>query len=134
MEVRVAGLLEKEGKLLLALHEKPTEAYWVLPGGHVDERETPEDALKREWEEELGLKIRSSLPLACGYTIGPSLHRLELFYRVEAKTEKLSIAEIADARFFSRKDLLSIHFKPRKLLPFLHHLKKRFQYLGNLFD
>jgi len=34
---------------------------WNLPGGHVEDNETPEDAARREFEEEVGIKPRHLL-------------------------------------------------------------------------
>lgn len=58
MEVTVA-LIRKNGKYLLAQRKKG-DAFglkWEFPGGTVESNETPEDCLKREIKEELGLSI-----------------------------------------------------------------------------
>lgn len=53
------AFLLKEGRLLLERRPDDAKAYpgmWDTPGGHVEEGETPEDALLREMEEELGIR------------------------------------------------------------------------------
>lgn len=51
----VAGFLIHNGKLLLIHHRKLD--IWIPLGGHIDEDETPDQALKREFKEELNLDI-----------------------------------------------------------------------------
>ncbi|GGC69164.1 (deoxy)nucleoside triphosphate pyrophosphohydrolase [Hoyosella rhizosphaerae] len=52
-----AAALTQNGRLLIAQRTYPPElaGLWELPGGKVDEGETPETALSRELEEELGI-------------------------------------------------------------------------------
>jgi 8-oxo-dGTP diphosphatase len=56
----VAGAVVRQGHLLLARRTWPVAlaGRWELPGGGVDEGETPVAALARELEEELGLTVR----------------------------------------------------------------------------
>ena len=51
----VSGYLVEDAKVLLTLHPKQNK--WVPSGGHIEENETPEEALKREYLEELGIDI-----------------------------------------------------------------------------
>jgi 8-oxo-dGTP diphosphatase len=55
----VAGLLVRDGRTLLC-HRSPNRKWypdvWDLPGGHVEEVETPEAALVRELHEELDIR------------------------------------------------------------------------------
>ncbi|WP_374832844.1 NUDIX domain-containing protein [Paenochrobactrum pullorum] len=54
----VNGLLIQNNKLLLARRSSHRHAYancWSFPGGHVENGETQEQALKRELREELGI-------------------------------------------------------------------------------
>jgi 8-oxo-dGTP diphosphatase len=56
----VVGLLRRGGEVLLC-HRQPGRTYypnvWDLPGGHVDTDESLGDALVRELDEELGIRI-----------------------------------------------------------------------------
>lgn len=47
----VKGILMRDNKILLV---KDTKGVWELPGGRIDFGETPNEALKREFNEELG--------------------------------------------------------------------------------
>jgi 8-oxo-dGTP diphosphatase len=53
----VAGLIEKDGKLLVCqrTRHQTMPLKWEFPGGKIEEREQPRDALRRELEEELGI-------------------------------------------------------------------------------
>ena len=55
----VGAVLRKNGKVLLCLRSNDRAQYpgvWDVPGGHLDELESPEQGLARELEEELGIK------------------------------------------------------------------------------
>ncbi len=52
-----AIIFNDDGKLLMVERHKDGEHYFVLPGGHVDQGETPERAVAREVWEETGLNV-----------------------------------------------------------------------------
>jgi NAD+ diphosphatase len=61
----VAGIVESDGRILLVRRERePRKGYWGLPGGFADYRESLEQALLREIEEEVGLRVQVTAYLA----------------------------------------------------------------------
>lgn len=64
----VAGLLYNEtvGDMLMGLRKpgKKRPDLWELPGGKVEDGESPRTALAREWQEELGAKIDVRVQIA----------------------------------------------------------------------
>jgi len=54
----VYGLVEKDDKVLLILKSRgPYKGMYDLPGGRLEEGESLEEALEREFQEEVGCKI-----------------------------------------------------------------------------
>ena len=53
--VRSRAVIVHEGKLLVVRHSYDTTRS-VLPGGHIDFGENPEECLRREMVEELGVE------------------------------------------------------------------------------
>ena len=59
--VVVNAVITHKGKILLGKKEEkeghPISGQWHLPGGHLEEEEEPEEAIKREVKEETGLDV-----------------------------------------------------------------------------
>ena len=60
MHIVVAAVLVREGRALLG-HRSPDRRWypdvWDVLGGHVDDGESPQEALVRELDEELGIRV-----------------------------------------------------------------------------
>ncbi len=56
----VAGLIEREGKILIGQRRKDKRhaLKWEFPGGKVERGESPREALSRELQEELSIDAR----------------------------------------------------------------------------
>lgn len=75
----VAALIVKDGKLLVCqrTRHQTMPLKWEFPGGKIEEKEQPRDALRRELEEELGINA----------TIGNEVARIQHEYPNRTKVE-----------------------------------------------
>lgn len=78
--VAAVALIDPEGRVLLAQRPagKPMEGLWEFPGGKIDPGESPEEALIRELQEELGIDTWQSClaPLTFASHSYPDFHLL----------------------------------------------------------
>ncbi len=76
--VSAAALIDVDGRVLIAQRPqgKDMAGLWEFPGGKVQEGETPEFALMRELEEELGIETRP----CCFSSIAFASHAYESFH------------------------------------------------------
>jgi len=61
MKQLVVGMLIDEDRFLIGRRKPDNKNYpdmWELPGGKIEEGETPWEAINREWKEELDINIR----------------------------------------------------------------------------
>lgn len=59
----VKAIIKKESKFLIVRQRVGNEDFWDLPGGKVEYRESPYEALKREVREEVGLAVVTMSPV-----------------------------------------------------------------------
>jgi 8-oxo-dGTP diphosphatase len=115
LRIRVCGLLQADGRLLLVNHRLPDrQVWWAPPGGGVEFGETLEQTLRREFEEETNLRITvGQFAFGCEYLHDP-LHAIELFFWVSRNNGVLKtgddpeLALIADVRYLSMNDLSAL--------------------------
>ncbi len=81
-DLRVRFITFIEGKILFIhrITKNHPEGYYVLPGGGVDDGETPEIALLREAEEEVNLVITPQRLLFTAIYKGTEATHTQLFY------------------------------------------------------
>src|SRR5579859_6027483 len=99
IRIRVAGILVKDGQILVVRHEKQGRVYWLLPGGGVEFSETAEEALVREFKEEVGLDIEVGKLVFVHDSIPPDRHRqvLNLYFVVSSKKAKQALKVTQDS-------------------------------------
>ncbi|TBW40430.1 8-oxo-dGTP diphosphatase MutT [Siculibacillus lacustris] len=76
--VAAVALIDADGRVLIAQRPegKPMAGLWEFPGGKVEAGETPEDALIRELDEELGIHVKA----ACLAPLNFVSHRYDDFH------------------------------------------------------
>jgi 8-oxo-dGTP diphosphatase len=76
--VAACALVDRDGRVLIAQRPqgKTLAGLWEFPGGKVEAGESPEDALIRELEEELGIMTKK----ACLAPFTFASHRYESFH------------------------------------------------------
>ena len=76
--VSAVALLDNDGRVLISTRPegKSMAGLWEFPGGKVESNETPETALVRELQEELGIETQNS----CLAPIGFASHSYDDFH------------------------------------------------------
>ncbi|AYJ50856.1 (deoxy)nucleoside triphosphate pyrophosphohydrolase [Rhodococcus sp. P1Y] len=107
----VAGALVVDGLLLLAQRARPPElaGLWELPGGKVEDGESPDAALERELREELGVETAVGEQLSGEVPVGNGLilraYRVELISGTPVALDHSDIRWV-DARTLGVMDLV----------------------------
>lgn len=84
VEVAVGVVFRDDGAVLFGqrLEGKPYAGWWEFPGGKLEAGESVEQALSRELNEELGLKVVESIPWVVREYVYPHAHVRLHFQRV----------------------------------------------------
>ncbi len=109
-----AGLIWKEGKLLIATRPRGThlEGFWEFPGGKQEEGENLKECLKREIEEELGIKVRVDEPfLTVGHEYPNKRISLHVFNCTWLKGEPAPLQR-QETRWIALTELSKLTFLP----------------------
>ena len=97
--IGVTGVVfNARGELLLLKHVFRDRYPWGLPGGWVRRRERPQDALRRELMEEVGLPVRVGPPVLVDLGDPPAHLETCFLCEVEGEMDHFS-GEILDARW-----------------------------------
>ncbi|MHA1188462.1 MAG: NUDIX domain-containing protein [Candidatus Heimdallarchaeota archaeon] len=83
---RIAGIMVKEGKVLLQSDEY--NDFWTTPGGGVKIFESSEEALKREFQEELEADITVERLL---YIVENSFKKIQMIYLIKKNLLELKM-------------------------------------------
>lgn len=117
MHYSVGAIIKKDEKFLLIDRVKPPFGFAGL-AGHIDENETPEEALKREVKEESGLDLKNFKILLeeeinwneCSKGIG--VHYWHL-YECEVEGEiKRNFEETKSIGWFTKEEILDLKLEP----------------------
>jgi 8-oxo-dGTP diphosphatase len=117
IEIAAIILENDKGEFLLYLRDNkpdiPFPDYWDLIGGHVEEGETPEQALVREVKEELDLDLKD-------YTFykkyvcltGDAYENTKYIYtgKINLPIEEITLLEGVRPQFFSKEEIPDVKF------------------------
>jgi len=109
----VAAIIEKDGKLLVCqrTRHQTMPLKWEFPGGKIEEREQPRDALRRELEEELGISATVGDEVARIQHEYPNRSRVELrFFVVREYEGEIENRIFKDIRWAVPSDLPQFDF------------------------
>ncbi len=117
--LRVSGLLVEDRRLLMVKQARRGEEYWLLPGGGVGFGETLVEALRREFLEELGLRVSVDRLLAIVESISPDpsypKHVVHMMFEVSAAREVPPVpqdAAILAVAFLDEVELRNADVRP----------------------
>src|SRR5581483_3889902 len=109
----VAAILERDGRILIG-QRRPGQSHplqWEFPGGKVEVGETPQQALARELEEELGISETAGEEIARYPYTYPGKSAIELiFFRVTSFQGEPRNLVFQDLRWEPRSQLGALDF------------------------
>jgi 8-oxo-dGTP diphosphatase len=123
--VSAVALIDRDGRVLLAQRPegKSMAGLWEFPGGKVETGETPESALIRELDEELGIDTWTSClaPLAFASHAYPDFHLLMPLFACRKWEGVPRPREHAALKWVAARDLKTYPMPPADLplLPML---------------
>lgn len=108
--VAACALVERDARVLLVRRARePEQGKWDIPGGFMNEGELPEDAVRRELDEETGLAIDVGELFGVWtdwYGDAPdAAYTVVLVWRATAEGEPEPADDVSEARWFGRDDL-----------------------------
>ncbi len=116
---KIAAIIFENDKeeILLYLRDNKPEIpfpdYWDLIGGHVEEGETPEDALVREVKEELDIDLKEySFFKIYECLTGDAYENIKYIYtgKINIPIEEMTLLEGVRPQYFSREEIPNVKF------------------------
>lgn len=104
-----AAIMEENGKVFIAKRKggRHLSGKWEFPGGKMENGETPEEALRRELDEELGIVVEvGELLCSVRFTVGSAEYELLAFRATRVSGEPI-LREHEDARWVAPSGLFS---------------------------
>jgi len=103
--VTAGGIIsDANGRVLLLKHRFRPGSGWGLPGGFIEEGEQPEEALRRELREEIGLEVGQPKLFAVRAFKEPKQIEIVFSCQAEGDLDQLNF-EIKQAGWFSLDEL-----------------------------
>lgn len=95
--------------------------YWEFPGGKLEPGETPEQALRREIQEELATQVSVDEPIGVAEMDYPDFHLVLHCFWCHVEHGHLDLLEAEDARWLTPEQLPGLHWLPAdaQLVPLL---------------
>ena len=110
-----AFIFDDDGRILLLEHVFRPDSGWGVPGGFLSKAEQPEDGLRRELREEIGIEVEDVKILFARTLSRP--RQIEIYFRARAIGEpKPCSFEIITAKWFAFEDLPSALSKDQRRL------------------
>lgn len=106
------SLLEKKAILATARGYGEFKGQWEFPGGKIEPGETSQQALKREIQEELDVKIRVGDRIGTIEYDYPTFHLSMDCFWCEIVGGKLKLLEAEDAKWLVKNSLYSVQWLP----------------------
>jgi 8-oxo-dGTP diphosphatase len=124
-KIVVAAVIERDGAFLIA-QRRATDRFpglWEFPGGKVDPGESPEEALRRECQEELAIEIEVNRIRDVIFHRYEAFSVLLLFYNCRIVRGEPQPIECSDPRWVPLNELDDYPLLPGDL-PFVERLKQ----------
>ena len=123
MRISTAGVVRRNDTFLIALRKPGTSIgeSWEFIGGKARAEESPAQALRREFGEELGVEVEIGLLLYQGEFANKKLNYHLMAFAVELLTEDFVLSEHQELRWATLDELngLPMASSDRQILSFL---------------